>query len=75
MSNLSEDEIDDILYLARTNERDELAELLKALAAQHSCAQSDILSAAIDPESGNTALHYAGANGHVGGYTLPNPLQ
>ncbi|KAF2230228.1 ankyrin, partial [Viridothelium virens] len=60
---LSEDDIDDLLYFARTNDTSELSTLLTSLSSQHACSQSDILLAARDPESGNTVAHYAAANG------------
>lgn len=68
MPNLSEDEIDDILYFARANEVDELTVTFTSLAEQYKCEKREIFSAAVDAESKNTALHYAGANGHVGAY-------
>lgn len=60
---LSEDTIDDLIYLARANELDDLKESLSNLSTTHSCPASAILAAAIDSSSGNTLLHYAAANG------------
>ncbi|KAL9089663.1 MAG: hypothetical protein Q9165_005695 [Trypethelium subeluteriae] len=60
---LSEDDIDDLLYFARTNDTPELSTLLTSLSSQHACSQSDTLLAARDPGSGNTVAHYAAANG------------
>ena len=61
---LEEDEIDDILYYARTNPLAELKELLDSLSPRGS--PSAILVHAVDPSTGNTALHMSAANGHIG---------
>ncbi|PVI00471.1 ankyrin [Periconia macrospinosa] len=63
--NLDEDSIDEILYLARANEASELSTFLDELATSTNQAKPSILAAAIDPNTKNTALHYAAANGHV----------
>jgi glutamate mutase epsilon subunit len=63
---LEEDAIDEILYLARTNETAGLESYLSELSSQTKHARADLIAAAIDPYSKNTALHYAAANGHVG---------
>ncbi|KAF2753932.1 ankyrin [Pseudovirgaria hyperparasitica] len=62
---LTEDDIDDILYLARTNDAAELSTTLAALAKTHATSIASVVSAAVDPDSKNTPLHYAAANGHV----------
>lgn len=64
MAGLDEDSIDEILYLARANEAAELESFLSGLAAQTKRTKADLLTAAIDPYSKNSALHYAAANGH-----------
>lgn len=66
MPTLSADEIDDILYLTRTNESAELSTYLTQLSQSHSCTPAVLLDACIDEESGNTALHYCAANGSTG---------
>lgn len=63
---LTEDEIDDIVYVARANELPELIPYLDSLTAKYNTPKDSIISSAIDAESGNTALHYASANGHLG---------
>jgi len=63
---LSEDSIDDILYFARTNDVPELQSCLAELASQTKLSTQDILLAARDTYSKNTALHYAAGNGHLG---------
>jgi len=62
---LTEDEIDDLLYIARANELSELSPYLHALSHTHSAPAAAILSSAVDPTSRNSALHYAAANGHL----------
>lgn len=66
MPGLDEDTIDEILYLARANEAAELESFLSELSAQAKQPKADLLTAAIDPNSKNSALHYAAANGHNG---------
>jgi glutamate mutase epsilon subunit len=66
MAALDEDSIDEILYLARANEVTELDSFLSQVSAQTKQTKADILSAAVDQYSKNSALHYAAANGHSG---------
>lgn len=66
MQSLAEDEVEDLLYLARANETDELKQFIAELAQKYSVHQAQIPAAAIDAESGNGALHFAAANGHIG---------
>lgn len=63
---LGADEIDDILYLTRTNDSAELLPYLAQLSQQHSVPSCAILEACVDQDSGNTAIHYAAANGSTG---------
>jgi ankyrin repeat protein len=64
------DEIDDVLYSARAGDVDELRSALAAFAAEGAAPLSDAqLAQALDAaanETGNTALLYAAANGHMG---------
>ena len=66
---LSEDEIDDLVYLARTGEDAELADMLAEIATRESAGANvvitpaDVLQAARD-DGGATCLHMAAANGH-----------
>lgn len=62
---LSEDEIDDLVYLARTGDDSELTEMLSTLAERENAAPAEILLAAKD-EGKSTTLHMATGNGHVG---------
>jgi hypothetical protein len=67
---LDEDSVDDILYLARANEVSELSTYLSDLSTQTKRPKADLVAAAVDPYTKNTALHYAAANGHDG---IPAP--
>ncbi|KAL1632587.1 ankyrin repeat-containing protein [Neofusicoccum ribis] len=63
---LTEDQADDLLYLARANETQDLSQYLQELAQSHAgSSPADVLVAAVDAHSGNSALHYAAANGHT----------
>lgn len=62
---LSEDEIDDLVYLARTGDDADLTELLASLAEREGATPAEILVAAKD-EGKSTTLHMATGNGHVG---------
>jgi hypothetical protein len=66
MAGLDEDAIDEILYLARANEAAELESYLSEVSAQTKRSKAEVLIAAVDPYSKNSALHYAAANGHNG---------
>ncbi|RYO73769.1 hypothetical protein DL762_010399 [Monosporascus cannonballus] len=61
--NLSEDEIDDLIYLARAGDDAELAWMLKDLAAREGVTEEEVLEAARD-DGRATCLHMAAANGH-----------
>ncbi|KAF2113553.1 ankyrin repeat-containing protein YAR1 [Lophiotrema nucula] len=62
---LDDDAIEEILYLARANETSELESYLSELSTQTKHGKATLVSAAIDPYSRNSALHYAAANGHA----------
>ena len=66
MTPLTEDEIEDFLYFSRLNELEDLKVQVLQSSRHHNCSDADILKAATDEESGNTALHYSSANGHLG---------
>jgi hypothetical protein len=63
---MNEDIVDEILYLARANEVDELSTYLADVSAQAKQSKAELVATAADSHSKNTALHYAAANGHVG---------
>ncbi|KAL2354749.1 ankyrin repeat-containing domain protein [Cryomyces antarcticus] len=59
----TEDEIDDLLYLTRTDETAALIQYIDELAQEHGCEKRQVIEGCIDPESGNDCLHFAAANG------------
>ncbi|KAK4122230.1 ankyrin-repeat-containing protein [Parathielavia appendiculata] len=61
---LREDEIDDLLYAARTGDNDELTSLLSSLAERENASPAEILITAKD-EGKSTCLHMATGNGHT----------
>ncbi|KAI6080932.1 ankyrin [Hypoxylon rubiginosum] len=77
--NLSEDEIDDLVYLARTGDDAELTGMLQGLVTRENATPAEILAAAKD-DGKATCLHMAAANGHAKTVTLllshfPPPLK
>jgi hypothetical protein len=62
--NLSEDEIDDLLYFARVGEKHDFEALANELGHRERCTFAKILESARDETSGNGVLHMAAANGH-----------
>lgn len=63
---LTEEEIDDILYLSRTGELDEIKTELSRLQTTYDITIATILDSIIDPLTGNGSFHLSGANGHTG---------
>ena len=63
---LTEDEIDDLLYFARTGELDDFQVTVTELKTRESTGLVDLLQVAKDEHSGNGPLHMASANGHTG---------
>ncbi|KAI0599286.1 ankyrin repeat-containing domain protein [Biscogniauxia sp. FL1348] len=61
---LSEDEIDDLIYLARAGEDVDLAEMLREVSVREDVTPAEVLAAARD-DSNATCLHMAAANGHA----------
>ncbi|KAK5164494.1 ankyrin repeat-containing protein [Saxophila tyrrhenica] len=59
------DDIDDLLYLTRVNEASELDQTISELTKKYNCSVADVITSGIDPDSGNTVLHFASANGFV----------
>lgn len=64
--NLSEDEIDDLLYFARTGEKEDFNTLKEELCKREKITAVELLEAARDEQSGNGVLHMAAANGYHG---------
>ncbi|KAH7396177.1 ankyrin repeat-containing domain protein [Pyrenochaeta sp. MPI-SDFR-AT-0127] len=65
MAGLDEDTVDEVLYLARAGEAAELEAYVSKLSAQTHRSKTELVIAAVDPYSKNSALHYAAANGHT----------
>lgn len=63
---LSEDDIDDLIYLSRAGEGDELSETVTFLAEREKVTPAEILIAAKDESNTVTTLHMAAGNGHLG---------
>lgn len=62
---ISEDEIDDLIYFARAGEDGDLMTSVTALAEREKVAPAVILMAAKD-QGKSTVLHMATGNGHLG---------
>ena len=60
---LTFDEVNDLLYFTRANQVEELDQTVAELAQKYSCSREAVLSAGVDPASGNNVLHYCSANG------------
>ncbi|CCF32354.1 hypothetical protein CH063_04758 [Colletotrichum higginsianum] len=61
---LSEEEIDDLIYLSRAGELAELQETLKTLSERENASVGEVITAAKD-EGKSTCLHMAAGNGHI----------
>lgn len=62
---ITEDEIDDLIYFSRAGELSDLTETLKSLADREKTTPAEILVVARD-EGKSTCLHMATGNGHLG---------
>ena len=62
----SEDEIDDLLYLARTGDTSSLEDLLAEVAKKHHSNIVTLLETIWDADTGNGVFHMAAANGKIG---------
>jgi uncharacterized protein len=63
---LSEDEIDDLLYFARTGDKQEFNTLKEEFCEREKINTVELLEVARDEQSGNGVLHMAAANGYDG---------
>lgn len=74
---LSEDQVDDLIYFARNGQVDEFQASLITIAELSGSSPLKTIAVAFDPESGNSPLHMASANGHIGNNNrsakLPSP--
>jgi uncharacterized protein len=62
---LSEEEIDDLVYIARAGDDSDLTQMLQELATRDAASPADILTAAREEQGKATCLHMAAANGHA----------
>ena len=70
---ITDDEIDDLLYFARTGDKEELTTTLLALSTREKVSTAEILANAED-EGKSTCLHMATGNGHLGVFCVPPRL-
>lgn len=71
---LSQDEIDDLLYFARTDDLPEFNALAEELCKRENVSLSELLPVVKDEYSGNGPLHMAAANGHTSMLILSTTL-
>ncbi|KAL8921351.1 MAG: hypothetical protein Q9172_004079 [Xanthocarpia lactea] len=67
---ISADDIDDMLYFARTNDIHDLKAGIEAISQVNRTSSDNIILATLDPDTGNGLLHMASANGCLGMYAL-----
>lgn len=65
-SPLSEDQVDDLVYFARNGQIEEFQASLTTFAESFGSTLLNTIAVALDQESGNSPLHMASANGHIG---------
>lgn len=61
---LDEDDLEEVVYMVRTNEVESLPNYLVELTSKSWKSEGEILTQCTDQYSGNTVLHYCAANGH-----------
>jgi hypothetical protein len=66
---LNEEEIDDILWLSRVNDLDELKEVVDGIVQAKKLTKEQIIISAVGADK-NTCAHYASANNHTGQSSL-----
>ncbi len=71
---LSEDQVDDLIYFARNGQVEEFQASLLTIAEFSGSSPLNTIALAFDPESGNSPLHMASANGHIGNNRSATPL-
>ena len=63
---LTEDHVDDLIYFARNGQVEEFQAALITIAEFAGSSPLNTVAVAFDQESGNSPLHMASANGHIG---------
>lgn len=71
VTSLTGDEIDDLLYFARTGQLDDFRACIDTFARTSNNPHYEVVGAAIEQQSGNSPLHMAGANGHASEFESP----
>lgn len=64
-TSLTDDEIDDLFYFARTGQLEDFRACIEAFARTSNTSHYEVANAAIEEQSGNSPLHMASANGHA----------
>lgn len=63
---ITEDEVEDLIYSARSEDLDGLKHLLNNLCKELGQSEAEVLLQAVDPYTQSTPLHMACANGFLG---------
>lgn len=63
---LSEEQIEDLLYFSRTGQLEGLQNSINTFVEASKLSRFSIISTTVEEESGNSLLHMASANGHIG---------
>lgn len=69
---LSEDQVDDLIYFARSGQVEEFQASLVTIAESSGSSPLNTIAVTFDQESGNSPLHMASANGHIGSRSTPS---
>lgn len=65
ITTLTDDQIDDLLYFARTGHLDDFRDCIEAFAKNANISHYEVISAAVEQQSSNSPFHMASANGHT----------
>ena len=66
MVSMTEEQIDDILFYARTGQTEEFQTSIKEFSQATNSTPAEIIAASMEEESQNTSLHMAAANSQLG---------
>lgn len=66
MVTMTEEQIDDILFYARTGQVEEFQTLIKEFSLATNSTPADVIAASVEEQSQNTSLHMAAANCQLG---------
>ncbi|MCJ1463685.1 hypothetical protein MMC07_002293 [Pseudocyphellaria aurata] len=65
ITTLTDDQIDDLLYFARTGQLDDFRDSIEAFARNSNISHYEVVCAAVEQQSSNSSFHMASANGHT----------